>query len=865
MGRLKIQTSLLDWMTVCDPAMRYLFRCSLLLLLFTSVAVSWLPFACAVPPDHNDEALRKMCEEGLAKIALDYCRAQVTLYSEQAPLRARWAMRELECAGQVALRVQDDALWKAIGQREAEYRKEFPEDPRLPWFGWQVARCELLHAQQALAQLLATPSAEQHRATALKSVRLILDYVAEVEKDIAQRLPLTEPGRSTAKQQAPSTELLELSTDCTLLKCEALLVRSKSYPMGSPDRRAAAADVVRTADAMLKRAPQDWAARDELLVARATAGMETGSRAESLQILLKILNGQAAELGTDAAKPGMQFSAKARVRAGATAIDILCQDKKLSAAQEALQIVQQNFSGPEVALSQLRVRLASSEALPNEKRSAELAAVIEQAKDVGTRFGPYWRNRAEALLLTNATSTSNDNASSTSTELVTVEVRQLLRAGQTAAAIAKLKTASENAQSNEDAEHAIEFAMQAAALMQRDKLWIDAADWLSRQAAANQKGKRAPAAQALAAWSIAQAIQQAPGDSLKPKLNEEELASRYQNALRDQLRLWPDAPECDKAEEYLSLWLSKQNQISELATFWLDRARESQQKETQVRAMHRWLSVVIGRLPTSEIMAQRQALQKAIEDKQLASIQRTATILSFAAAMLHEPLTQVEAEAVLKMSWPTVNDEVTAADQNLWSAIQILAAARRNDPAAAKLARAKLDFENMPAEIRLAWTKNLTAAMDELIGSQTTPWLETLSAVPWTTDDERTSSLKMTGLKLQLLVKKDSDQADDLIKKIKELALANAKDAKMQLAYAAAIVHRYADAEHFKEAITALNRVIYGSSKDSDAFLVARWMEIHWRAAKGESKAVKELAASTLRAKNISPAWWRSRFESLAQ
>ena len=77
--------------------------------------------AWSVPPDMTDNALRTMCQRGLAESATEYCRAQFNLHIEDDPVRARWAMRHMECQSQSALRstsTDPNAKWQLVEKIE---------------------------------------------------------------------------------------------------------------------------------------------------------------------------------------------------------------------------------------------------------------------------------------------------------------------------------------------------------------------------------------------------------------------------------------------------------------------------------------------------------------------------------------------------------------------------------------------------------------------------------------------------------------------------------------------------------------------------------------------------------------------------
>ena len=844
-----------------------LFRSSVrIATLFTSAAVCLILACCmsvaqAIPPDHIDEALRKMCERGLATSAARYCESQAALSIEQDPQRARWTLRQLECLCQAALASSSGGpgTWEQITAIEADYRREFSSDARLPWLAWQLARADLLRAQQALAKWLATPASQQLREAALQSVRHALSQLDEVEADIKQRLPLSDPRNPASRTQAPSSELNALAIDCTLLRCEALLVRARCYPKDSPDRLAASADVDRIAGQMLLRAPHDWPARDELLVARATAGLEVGKRAESKQILEGILNEQPVEATPsefEGKPPGLP-SPRARIRAGAALIEALCEDRELAAAVQALQTLSKNFEGPEVQLAQLQLRLAQLDTQQADARSAQLNEIIDQTKRLGERYGGYWRSRGEALLLESVGEPANANEHQRlSNDLVSVEVRQLLAGGQTSVAIARLRAASGKAQAEEQPTEALEFALQAAALLQREKEWLTAADVLMPVTLQARDASTAPAAHALAAWCLGQALRADPGNA--------QLQQRYEMALKEQLAEWPDAGESLKAEEFLSTWLTSNKRFDELANMWCLRAQQTSQPELKTRALRRWLETLLSQLPLSQAPAQQDKLLQAIREGRLANCERSAAVIAITAAMLTAPLTQTEAEALTGLKVPTHAAEETDAEQALLSAVLALAAARRDDATACRNALQNLYVDQMSVPVNLAWTKSMVEAFDEHSAGPTSAWIEAANLIPLPDESvvKAVPALKAITLRLQMWQSTTASQTKSILQELKKLADQHPRDAYVQLAYAAGIAH--SDRQRFDEAVRLIKRVAIGSSRESDTYLRARWLEIRWRQARGESKAASEIAALTLAGQTISTAWWKARFSAAA-
>lgn len=859
--------------------------------------------AGGVPPDMTDQSLQVMCQRGLAESAAEYCRAQYELLSEQAPARARWAMRYMECQSQSALRtttVDANDKWRRVAKIESDYRERYPEDPRLPWLAWQVARAELLHAQQSVAKWLATPAATVQQEQALLSVRKVQSLIDDLENDIKVRLPLSNV-RGPQATQATSRELQELELDGALIRCEALLVRAKCYPSQSPDHLAALADVDSAASEVFRQAAPDWSSRDELLVAQATAGLEVGKRRQSLDLLIKTLLGQSTEGPTDPniiRTPVSPPSELARIRAGSALVEALCADAKPDEAAEFAKELAKNFSGPEVDMAALRVAIARMKLLPAASRAAELKTIIADTQAIGQRYGGYWRSRSEALLVAEAStgstlSTSTASASTLPTspstslpvkdgapkpaspaastpatnsngmsELLTIEVRQLLAGGQTIAAIAKLRSASILAESAKRSDEAIQLAVEAARLMQKEKQWIEAADLLAPLALAHPDIKDAAAAHALAAWCVAQSLKDSAPQAME---------KRYEELLRDQLDKWPDAPETLKGEEYLSTWLTSKKRYEELTNMWLQRAARVTNVDRQRMALEHWLGTLLARVPKAKITSQIDQLAKLVAAGKPAGCQSTAQIVLIAAAMLTSPVTQLEAEQIAGCRLPDHQLQQPAGDETLLSALMALDAVYRTNANDAQTAIQTVELAQLTSTVNLAWCRAIVLAADELPESQLAQWSTLFQQVQLPSGEswQATPVLKMTKLRLEQLSAGTTESNAAALVKIRQLASENATDPNLQLTLAAAIMQSAVDpqgrAERQAEATKLVKRVAVGTKKDSEAHLRARWLEARWSVGRGDRATAAQIAKLMLGSREIQPAWWKARFESLPQ
>ncbi len=870
--------------------------CGWILCGWTLCAPAW-----SVPPDMSDQALQTMCQRGLADSAVEYCRAQYNLNIEQAPARSRWAVRLMECQSQAALRAtggDPNLKWQQVEKFESDYRREFADDIRLPWLSWQVARAELLRSQQALARWLATPANNSQQEQALQAVRRVHSLLDALEKDLKERLPLAQ-NRNGKPTQATSRELHELQLDCALLRCESLLVRAKCYPNQSPDHLAALSDIDTVATEVFRQAAPDWPSRDELRVAQATAGLEIGQRKTSTELLIKTLLGQSTEPAADpnvVGAPSSPPSELARLRAGSALVEMLCAEGKPDQAAEFAKVLSANFSGPEVEMAQLRIAIARMKLQPPSERPQALSTIVASTQAIGQRYGDYWRNRSEALLVAEASNgpgnvtnssgnslgdkpsrtaakTDSDQPASNEpkatnpaaagmNELLTIEVRQLLAGGQTTAAIARLRGAIVAAEAAGRFDEALQLAVETARLMQKVKQWSDAADLLAPLASAHHQAKDAAAAHALAAWCVAQSLKESASQAVE---------TRYETLLRAQLATWPDADETIKCEEYLAAWLSSKKRFEDLAGMWLDRAATMTNPQRQRLALDRWLNGLLARVPKAKVAAQIERCSQLITDKKLAGCERAGKIAVLAATMLTVPVTQREAEQITGHTMPGHELQQPAGDEAMLWALILLDAVYRFDADDARTTSEGLELAQLSSTVHLAWCKAVALAADELPDTQISQWTTALGRVQLPADASAlaTPALKMTSVRLQQLRATTPAESSAALSKVRQIAQENANDPQLQLTLAAAIAQSNeaaTRAERFTEATKILKRVALGTKKDSEAHLRARWLEARWLLGRGDRAAASQVAQLTLSSTTaLQPPWWKARFEELTR
>ncbi|MCA9160360.1 MAG: hypothetical protein KDA72_18635, partial [Planctomycetales bacterium] len=612
-----------------------------------------------------------MCRLGLATSAVAYVNARLELASSDRDLAAKWTILLMECHAQAGLcgSSEEGNGNRSTAERWAACRGVYDtfvdsdkDNPRLPWLQWQLARCELLRAQAEAAQYLAAPVNIQPREQSLQRIRQLLSDLEALEDDLANRQPLAARGRGQGEKQAPAEQLAALAVDVGLLRCEALLLRTRLYPRGSADRIASATEVDQQAAAILQRTEPDWPSRAQLQVAAATARLDLGQSAEAVRPLEQLANSanhrQARLRAALAVIEHIAYS-RAGGNSPSTSADPAA---SISRGYVLLKHLQVTESGPEIDLAHIQLALAEVARTSGSERQAAMQALVAQAQQLGKRFGDYWRSRADALLVGSLEASSTDGGSSLTADLVLVEVRQLLAAGDHTAAIEKLVAFRDHEAAAGRGEIALRSASQAAALLARQQQWTAASASLAPISRRLALLAEAPDAHRQAIYYQSQAMRASTTDP--------QASADYESLLKDQLSLWPDAPATDEVTQWLSLWLTQTGRHDELASAYLQRAMACGKPANIERALLDWLGELLHLTETEQIQQQLTALSQARARRQWPTTPAwSEAALFFAEVTAQEPSNEQLQQAVHGLS----RLDVTSAD-GAWK--QLLLAVR---------------------------------------------------------------------------------------------------------------------------------------------------------------------------------------------
>ncbi|QDV22681.1 hypothetical protein [Aureliella helgolandensis] len=819
------------------------------------VMLSCLGSCPLLAEDAEDRTLRAMQQMGLTTSAIEYARTRRDLVATDSNQQAKWTQRIMECYAQAAVReaAQATEYW---ADSQAEYRKfaqEFPSSPRLPWLKWQLARCDFLHAQSALASFLAAPANTQIREEALGLVRAVARLLEELEEDIKRRLPLAARQNALGGAEAPAEELHELSVDGALLLCEALLIRARLYEANSSDRIAAATMVDAQASDVLSRTEQDWQSRQPLRVAQAASWLDLGRAPEALLVLEELA--REAPLETT------------RTRAATLAIAHLSTHQENSRAQSLLTLLP--ATDPEFELASLQIEISELQSLPEDRREAAMSQILARAKHIGLQFGDYWRNRADALLLGSVATTENTPASSTALQLMAVEVRQLLAAENLADAQAKLVQYRDIESAAGRGGNAIKIASQAAALYARQGQWARAVQVLQPTTQKFSSEPAAAEAHLLVLASLQRLLQASPADP--------QLARQYEQGLKEQLELWPDAEATQKPLAWSVLWWAGQQRHAELLQLLTARLTRSADAAVVKETLWLWLEQFGVLAQSEQRLAALDALKTAwdgpVDGSRAPSAAHAVSEVRNATSVNVE-LTRLFASEIARLSTPEEQQqrlralaklsvaELSSDWQQLAIALRLLVAVRSQTLNTVAQIADQWQPLGLPAGIRVVLAPPLVDAIDETPAEQHVEWARQLKlAEDWSSEliHHSNTLTQAIGQRLAGWLQGPSSSLEGLT----ELTEQAPRDANLQMQLAQALAE--SGEARWQDSSNIARRVIVGTQAGSPLNYAARWRLIRNLQAGGDADKAREAAQLLLATQRIDDPVWQARFESAAK
>lgn len=543
--------------------------------------------------DHPDVSfVESLLNSGFFDIAIETCRDRYRMVeASQGDAAAQWSMLEMHSvAAKVAAgpAIIDDpaSLPKLLAPNQIVLERN-PDSPRLFWLKQQQQWCRWLVLRRMQAAYIAVPARKPIREWSLATIRDCLAELETLQLQI-QKAPARN-GKSNNKSDPTPDQWSSLINDNFLLQTDFLLLRALYYPAKSTERIAAAAEMLSALDNAELRISADWPGRPNIDLARCAALVHLDRPAEALSKIKSLVQRLTAQVE---GKP-KQVN-RWRLRIASLAAEACRNLGNTMESNQWLESVGGWTVAPEIAIEHF-ANLVSAPVGPqnNEPKAiavgqpiseTQLANALQIKKEIGLRFGSYWQQRADAILLANHLLNSNDPGKApapTSTtlkiELLMSEAKQLLAAKRWDEAIEKLSQAELSAASSSNEKIALDIAIQAASVLFTNGQKEAAEDRFHRAAIAYNKQPKAPDAAIMSVWSFDKAVRfDASATALHPNDEEAELKQQmYCGRLMDIVNTWPNTTQANEAVTKLDRLFLATDQLTELIALWGQRLDHS--------------------------------------------------------------------------------------------------------------------------------------------------------------------------------------------------------------------------------------------------------------------------------------------------
>ncbi len=563
--------------------------------------------------------IESLIDAGAAKLAIEVCEFRLDRCVPDSNAHTQWLMLLLHSKSAALLEKLEwnspiDPIESTLGEiaKLARSDQATALAPRSPWVRWKQLWCRRLIQQNALAAYLAVPGRKPLQEWLLKSIRIGLDELDALEQTVSKMQPdkpiLSKAERERKDKTLPneitSGEILDLRGQIELLRADLLYQRSQCYPSGSDEQIAAATQMLSSIERASSQLPATWTHRPLLSLARGEAELQLGRHPAVQKNMTELWNALAQDANPEAPEW--------RIGAASLAIRSARSTQQWPTAQAWLDRAGGWEKSPDLALEHLGILFQR-----DLNRGATPESILQLRKQISDRFGRYWEQRVDAMLVSNPLFQSDDNtgnpslgnpslgnpsasATMASLELFRIQARQAIAANEFEKAIEKLQQAELAASKLDTNQEAFGFAMQIAALLERTGQQTAAADEFYRTAITYPESPKASSAAMMSAWLIRQA---------DPKLDAEAQQlqqNTYWQRLRETPLLWPHSPPAQQASELLDAhWLSTGDYVACLE-FWSECL--SKDPRAMNRAQRRYLLVAL--------VTQEDWLEKPLQDGQ---------------------------------------------------------------------------------------------------------------------------------------------------------------------------------------------------------------------------------------------------------
>lgn len=532
--------------------------------------------------NHPDRILiEQLSQSGLHDVAIEVSqrRGSDSSLSNSTNERAHWRMLWMEAttnkliAESAAWMDNPAALTLGLDEMDQACEKERSED-RGAWIQFQSARCRWLLLRSAVSAYLASPTRTTLSEWSLEQIRDAIEILEKIELAVASIAPASP---TVNKKGGPTaTEVSSLIADSKLLHCDLLVLRASLYRNDADERAAVGTSMLALLDEAEKKIGVGWSDYPKIEIARCRARLYLQEYSKVVDIAQQTLAPWESQ--------GDRFAiSRWGASLGSIAAESLRRSGDLEEASRWLARCGGWQTEPSLAIEHFAIQLARTQSTDN----AALQSILELKKEIANRFGPYWSNRADALLIEfnraspgtsgspDMPGVSNTPNRSVANELIKAEVRQLLAAKRWEQAIDRLQQAELTSAEQRDVVQAMSFAMQAAALWGLQGDPMTAANEFYRAAVTYPESDQAAKAAMNGIAMVQAGLAKISADQ---KISEDQRTERRKEWLllrteiwKELLDRWPNSEQAATAADSLTEYYLGIDKIDELCELWISR------------------------------------------------------------------------------------------------------------------------------------------------------------------------------------------------------------------------------------------------------------------------------------------------------
>jgi hypothetical protein len=492
-----------------------------------------------------------MIRKGDAILLAQQAEAYLRLFPATSPQRSRWLVRWIEATSS-SQPGSDEAIDAMLQQIDRRVSEELENSNSLPGaLQLAVVRARLNLAKWRLSHFLTRPKQLDFRDKTLQLIRQGRDLLETFRPTWQQEWSR----RAVEARKSPSSPWGLWINESWLLEIELIACQAECYPVGSPDRLAAAQQMRSSCEAAKERIGPEWGQWNDLELIHLESLAELGdwNAMESLQ------RGWA----------GRSFSPQQQGRWTSILVRSAIEQKRWEAAQEAIDKGQGNQS-PWVDLAALQLELAKKESISDPGSTPPkkwLDQILQRRDAIGEQHGSLWKARADALLTTRGWLTQGAPSNS-QVALLRSEALQWQQAQQWDRAIELLESARQSLRELQDRSLLEEVTRQGASVFRqagrhRDgSRWLQqSASWLLESATTTEDRKEA----ADLDWMSIQSMQREPQTG-KAKERWREIRAR----LDDHRRSFTESPHRRAAIRAIDQMAAQQNLMLDAWELWIE-------------------------------------------------------------------------------------------------------------------------------------------------------------------------------------------------------------------------------------------------------------------------------------------------------